>query len=72
MLFVVVISVQCLLLTFITGEYFPPERLRVFVMKVYSWDCLTAFHYTPRGKRDVGSPRRRWEAKTVSGTFPVP
>jgi len=28
-----------------------------------------ALHYTPRGRRDIGQPRKRWEAEAVR--FPM-
>lgn len=31
-----------------------------------------SFLYTPRGKIDIGHPRKRWEAETGAGRFPMP
>jgi hypothetical protein len=28
-----------------------------------------AFYYTPRGRRDIGRPRKRWEAKNGVGSL---
>jgi hypothetical protein len=29
------------------------------------------FHYRPRGRRDVGRPRKRWKAETRRGRLPM-
>jgi hypothetical protein len=43
-----------------------------YLQQISDKNTKMSSHYNSRGRRDAGSQRKRWEAVTETGIFPIP